>query len=299
MLDFVNFANARNGADYQVFNALGASDIQSWVKPRGKSHVSIITVNPGGGGGGGFSAAAATARGGGGGGGGGAIARLVGIPIDLVPDVLYILVGLGGTGGAAGTAGAPGVWSTVMIRSEASLLSQNRLLIGGSAAAAGGGGGTATVVGTAGLASSASANYPMGMFGVFVSNAGINGGAGGAIAGGVGQAVLWGNTSIGICGGAGGGGTTAADFAGGAITSAGWFPTIAGGPAGSNRGNDGFFSQVPWGASGGSGGGSSNTSIGGAGGNGAIGSGGGGGGAGVSGGAGGNGGNGLVIISCW
>ncbi len=71
MLDLSHLINTRNGGDVQLFNALGPNDMQSWVRPRGKSHVTIIALNGGGGGGGGFSAAAATARGGGGGGGSG------------------------------------------------------------------------------------------------------------------------------------------------------------------------------------------------------------------------------------
>ena len=150
MLDFSHLANTKNGGDLQVFNALGTNDFQTWVKPRGKSMVSIIAINSGGGGGGGFSAAAASTRGGGGGGGGGAISRLTGIPIDLLPDALFINVGLGGAGGAATVAGAVGGVTFVLIRPDTALLVQNRVLQGG--VAAGGGGGGAAGVRASGLA---------------------------------------------------------------------------------------------------------------------------------------------------
>lgn len=299
MLDLSHLINTRNGGDVQLFNALGPNDMQSWVRPRGKSHVTIIALNGGGGGGGGFSAAAATARGGGGGGGSGSITKLMGAPIEFLPETLFINVGLGGAGGAANSLGLTGGYSTVLVRPDTSLPIPNRVLIGGAAPAGGGGAGTASIVGAAGTAGTAVVILPLGLLGAFISNAGVAGTTGGAVAGGVGTALVWGNNVIGICGGTGGGGTTSADFSGGAITGGGWFPTIPGGVAGSNRGNDGYFSQTPFAGSGGSGGGSSNLSIGGNGGIGAIACGGGGGGGGTTGGSGGNGGPGLVIISCW
>jgi hypothetical protein len=103
--------------------------------------------------------------------------------------------------------------------------------------------------------------------------------------------------------GAGGAGTTSADFTGGnyaaiANTPFGATPAAAGGVNGSN----GFkYGQMPL-LFGGSGGGASNTVAGGNGGSasGIPGAGGGGGGGGVTtGGAGGNGGPGQIIITCW
>jgi hypothetical protein len=109
-------------------------------------------------------------------------------------------------------------------------------------------------------------------------------------------------TGVVTMGGTGGGGTTAADFAGGPITAiAGSFlseqrPAQA--AAGSNGGGS-AQSWEPFFSFSGMGGGSSNAAAGGEGGNGAYGSGGGGGGAGVGGSRGGNGGNGIVVITCW
>jgi hypothetical protein len=160
-------------------------------------------------------------------------------------------------------------------------------------------GGTGLMGEAAGTAATIATTFPLAALGEFLATAGQNGAAGGSAAGAAGAAVTWGGGVIPLCGGAGGAGTTSADFAGGGITGGGWFPSIAGGLAGSNRGQDGFYSGVPFGACGGSGGGSSNASVGAAGGDGAIGCGGGGGGGGTTGGAGGKGGNGLVIITCW
>lgn len=101
-----------------------------------------------------------------------------------------------------------------------------------------------------------------------------------------------------ISSGAGGGGTTSADFAGGAVTGAGRCPTIPGGIAGSFPGNPGYAGPIlPPTFCGGSGGGSSNTGAGGAGGDGAAGSGGGGVGAGTLAGVGGRGGDGFAYVT--
>ena len=50
MLDFSHLPNTANGAERQVFNALGVNDWQTWIKPRGKSMVMITSLGPGGGG---------------------------------------------------------------------------------------------------------------------------------------------------------------------------------------------------------------------------------------------------------
>ena len=294
MLDFSHVPNVSNGADVQIINALGATDWQSIVKPRGKSQLEIICIGSGGGGAGGFAGVAATARGGSGGGGSSAITRVT-LPALVLPDVIFVNVAVGGLGGGIGLAGSSGAVSFVGVQPNST---RGNLLVQSGAAGAGGGGvGSAAAVGAAGTAGAivvTTGAGPFSAFGGMLSYAGIAGAAGGAITGGVGTAAPWG-TGLNICGGAGGGGTTSADFAGGQITGSGWFPTIAGGLAAA-RGNDGFLSNIPFGSCGGSGGGSSNAATGGDGGNGAIGSGGGGAGAGVTGGKGGNGGNGLIIL---
>lgn len=293
MLDFSHVPNTMNGADVQTFTALGVSDFQTWIRPRGKSMFSILMVGAGAGGGGGFSAAASTARGGGGGGGSGAITRYLAPLVDI--DRLYINVPTGGLGGGASTAGSNAVTGVVSLAQN--LAAVNALIASAGAVATGGGAGSAAAAGAAGAAATTPGFFGQGYLGTMVSTAGNAGLIGGAQTGAVGAGTTW--AGIPLTGGMGGAGVTTTDFAGGAITGAGWAPSIAGGVAVGGRGNDGWFSRWPFGSFGGTGGGSNNASIAGAGGNGAIGCGGGGGGGGVTGGAGGNGGHGLVIITCW
>lgn len=293
MLDFPHLPNAANGAE--IFRFEGSGDWRSFILPRGKSHVGVLCIGSGAGGGAGFGAAAATARGGGGGGGSGAIARAI-FQREALPDQLFINTALGGLPGLGGAL------SRVAIRPDTII--QNSILVSGAAAATAGGVGSAAAVGAAGAASTVSTTITSGAFSSwalsFLAIAGAVGGVGGAVAGGGGSAINWGSSSgVPITGGCGGAGTTSADFAGGNIIAGGWMPGLAGGLAGSNRGQDGIFFSTPLASLGGTGGGSSNTGTGGAGGDGAMGSGGGGGGAGVTGGLGGKGGPGLVIISCW
>ena len=224
MLDFSHIANTANGSEFQVFSALGANDWQTIITPRGKTQALFIAINGGAGGGGGFSAASG-ARGGGGGGGSGGITRQH-VFTKLLPDVCYANVALGGAGGASGVAGSAGNPSLVSLQPSAAFI-QNRIA-GGGTNAGGGGAGAAASVGAAGAAGTGGSAAALGLGSLYASN-GVAGGAGGAVAGGVGTAVTWGNGTTFSSGGAGGGGTTSADIAGGAITAGGWFPSIAGG----------------------------------------------------------------------
>ncbi len=299
MFDTSHLPNAINGADVQVFRAPG--QWQTWVKPRGKSMVSIYALGSGGGGGGGFSSAAATARGGGGGGGSGAMARVL-LPASVLPDVLYCFVASGGLGGAASVAGAVGNVSYVNLFPEI-LNTYTRVLVTGGAGAGGGGAGSLTAGGVAGAAAGAGAFYPLTHTGVATSIVGLAGAVGGAHTGAAG-----GNISgvAMVHGGAGGGGTTSADFAGGSFSGAYWMPSLNGGAAIGGRGQDGLdmspggvWTQTSSVAAPGTGGGSNNAATGGDGGNGGSGCGGGGGGAGLTGGRGGNGGHGLIVVLSW
>ena len=295
MLDFSHLPNTLSGADIQTFNALGASDFQTWLRPRGKSMISILSLSSGAGGGGGFSAAASTARGGGGGGGAGTLTRFLAPLIDI--DRLYINVPLGGLGGAAGVAGATAGNGTVSLAPNLNT-AVNAIFNVSGALATGGGAGTASAAGAAGVGAVTSGAAGQGNSGILSVTAGQAGLIGGAQTGAVGGSLTF-TSGNPFTGGMGGAGVTTTDFAGGSITGAGWFPSFAGGIALGGRGADGWFSRMPFGASGGTGGGSNNAGTGGAGGNGALGCGGGGGGGGVTGGQGGNGGHGLVIITCW
>jgi hypothetical protein len=300
MFDFSHLPNVANGADVQVFRAPG--QWQSWIKPRGKSQVKVICLGAGAGGGAGFSAAAATARGGGGGGGGGAL-NVGFFPAFMLPDVLFCFPGLGGLGGTAAAGGA-GTPSAVLTVPDINWPIASRILVSGGANAGGGGVGTAAAGGALGVAASTPSGATLPSLAQFQVTAAAAATAGGAQTGVAGAAVAL-STAF-VCGGAGGGGTTSADFAGGGFTATGWMPSLAGGAAGSNRGQDGYeltpggvFSPVALGFAPGTGGGSSNAGVGGAGGNAGPGCGGGGGGAGATGGKGGDGGHGMIIIASW
>ena len=91
MLDLSYFQN-QNSNVQGFFNG---GTWQTWIKPRGAKLVNIICQGSGAGGGGGFQSTGG--RGGGGGGGTGATARLT-INANLLPDILYILPGIGGNG---------------------------------------------------------------------------------------------------------------------------------------------------------------------------------------------------------
>jgi hypothetical protein len=266
---------------------------QQWNKPQGCQFVSIFCLGAGGGGGNGHSAAAAAARGGGGGGGSGAFVRATFLA-SMLPSVLWLQVPRGGN-----TAGGRAVVSLGQVTTGESVL-----LLSGAADAGAGGNGTGAAAGTLGAASTVAnlLTASLACWAIdFLPQVGVAGVAGGAHTGAAGA-----STTVAICvsGGAGGGGVTATDFAGGAVNGAGAYmaarPTIAGGLAGSNAGNGGYsFHQGLFLHCGGSGGGSSNTGVGGAGGRGGYGSGGGGGGGGTTGGTGGAGGDGLIIVSTW
>lgn len=288
------------GCDVQVFNA--GSQFQLWRKPRNKHMIFAIAIGSGSGGGGGFTAAIGTVRGGGGGGASGAIARVL-IPAMFVPDTLYVQVGRGGAGGAASGAGGAGARSYISIDPTVGTAAKT-LLQSGAAAATGGAAGSAAGSAAAGVAETISTTALC-----ILSNMGINqfiagkiGSIGGVVGGGAGASntIL---TSHVLNGGAGGGTTPAAntEFAGGAQTGAGLYPTIVGGTAGGNPGHGAGGSDTPllrWLSYGGAGGGTGGAAgtVGGDGGGGGIGSGGGGGGGGVTGGRGGRGGDGLVAI---
>ncbi len=270
------------------FLAQGAAIWQSYDIPLGANFLEILVGGGGGAGGNGFSAAAAAARGGGAGGGAGAITRLL-IPTVFLPPTIQCLVGLGG----AATAGGDSYVALQQSNIAATMLAR----AAGGSVGGNGSGATGGNAGVAGVITALANQGPYSALGQYVSIAGAAGVSGGSQLGGIGNAATFGSAGVFVTGGAGGGGTTSADFAGGNITGAGRCPTILGGLAGSNAGNGGFENLLPPTFSGGSGGGSSNTGIGGAGGAAGPGSGGGGGGGGTTGGIGGRGGNGFIFIT--
>lgn len=232
---------------------------------------SIFLAGAGGGGGSGAGA------GGGGGGASGGIASLT-IPINFLPDVLWITVGAGGAGGSASNGSTGGI---TFIRSDPdptaiAFLSTLTVAAGGVSTGAGG---VATPIVTPVTTCS---------WGVFSSIAMPAGAAGGA-ASNPGASVTWGSGGAMFTGGAGGCGFGGS--AGGGVTGAGPFPSIAGITTAAANG----FTGINLGLYSCGGGGGMATS--GNGGNGGIASGGGGGAG--TGGLGGKGGDGIAIIVCY
>ena len=290
MLDLSYFQN--NNSNVQGF--FNGGTWQTWIKPRGAKMVNIICQGSGAGGGGGTSSGN---RPGGGGGGTGATARLT-INANLLPDILYILPGIGGAGGIGGatgvvTNGSSGQNSFVtLIPSTVSV--SNVVLRSGTTPAIGGFFGlNAGGASGGGEAISLIANNIFANLGTFTFQAGVGGGAGAT------GAVSVGNPSTYVVPAQGGGG----NGAGGGINAAGVFPAV-GTAAVNTNGRDGFIIYRPililYGGMGGGGSSAAGTS-GGNGGNGAPGTGGGGGGGSVNTGPnlgnGGRGGDGFVIIT--
>lgn len=289
MLDLSYFQN-QNSNVQGFFNG---GTWQTWIKPRGAKLVNIICQGSGAGGGGGFQSTGTKA--GGGSGGSGATARLT-INAKLLPDILYILTGVGGAGGLGGapaTGGITGQNSFVTLIPNTSSVS-NVVLRSGTVPAIQGGAGT-TAGGSSGAGSTIGAigNNIFASLGTFSFQAGVAGQTGWYAS--VGANITPSNFLV----GAGGGGGTV----GNAVNAIGVFPAI---PTTGllQNGQDGPIYYKPtlmlYGGRGGVGSGTAGTN-GGNGGNGAPGCGGGGGGSGwnvgVNSGNGGRGGDGFVIIT--
>lgn len=276
--------------DPQLFFT-GTASWQIWKKPLGKTIAQMLCIGGARGGNGGTSSSTV----GGGGGGSAAISRLI-IPLELLPDILYIEVGAGSKGGAASGNALAGARSFISLQPNST--AANCYLASGNAAAA-----TSTgITGGAAETIATTANCILASNGLFLAIAGEAGAGGGNGGGGTGQTALATKPLNGGCG-AGGGANT-----GGSVTGAGLLPTITGGSGGASptagqsgitlwaNGIAGFMST-----SGAGGGGTATAATtGGAGGNGGLGSGGAGGGgsSNSTAGAGGRGGDGLVAIWC-
>lgn len=140
MLDLSHIPNSQQ--DIQIFHANGSA-WQTWQKPRKCNYVYIICIGGGGGGGGGgglsFDSVGAI------GGGGGGVSRAL-YNASILPDRLYIQVGLGGAGGIGatvsggnGTSGSSGTRSWVSLQQQTgAIVAQNIVQGSGTTAAAGG-----------------------------------------------------------------------------------------------------------------------------------------------------------------
>ena len=250
---------------------------KAYSVPRNATFLYVVLIGAGGDGGG---ATPGVAQFGGGGGGAGAITKAI-LPCFLLPSVLYVRV----EGASAGNG------SAIAIQPLEDPLYK---VIQSRQAGVGGTGGATGTAGAAAVALQVADCRWQGSLALWVSQAGVAGGAGSATNG----AAVTALATLPLSGGGGGGGSSGGT--GGAVTGDGIFPTIAGAATGHNPGNSGMILKQPLGAVGGSGGGGVNgagtgLSIGG---NGAIGCGGGGGGNCASGtaGAGGNGGPGYCMI---
>jgi len=292
MLDLSYFQN-QNSNVQGFFNG---GTWQTWIKPRGAKLVNIICQGSGAGGGGGLQSAS-TPKGGGGGGGSGATARLT-IDANLLPNILYILPGIGGSGGLGGTtatAGTSGQNSFVTLIPDTTSVSNIVVRSGIAPVATGGGGGT-TAAGSTGIGETAStiANNIFANLGIYIFQIGNNSNSASTVNGGIGSPI---NFIV----AAGGGGGTGNGGSGNATTTTGVFPGITTTPVNTNGQNGAIYYKPILMLYGGGGGGGSTAGNGGNGGNGAPGTGGGGGGAstntGVNAGNGGRGGDGFVIIT--
>jgi hypothetical protein len=286
MLDLSYFQN--NNSNVQGF--FNGGTWQTWIKPRGAKMVNIICNGSGAGGGGGFQSTGT--KSGGGSGGSGATARLT-INANLLPDILYILPGIGGIGGLGGapaTAGSLGQNSFVSLIPITGSVS-NVVLRSGTLPAVGGTAGTTSSSAGAAETIGVIGNNIFANLGTFTFQAGTVGQAGWNTA-----VVNTGPTNFIVGAGGGGGGGL-----GGAVTATGVFPSL-GAAALNTNGQDGpIYYKPTLMLYGGRGGGGATSGNGGNGGNGAPGCGGGGGGGsfnvGVNAGNGGRGGDGFVIIT--
>lgn len=287
MLDLSYFKNQNSN----VQGFFSAGTWQTWIKPRGAKLVNIICQGSGAGGGGGLQLSTGAKTGGAAGGGGGT-ARLT-IDAKLLPDILYILPGIGGAGGLGGTtptAGTSGQISFVTLIPDTSLIS-NIVLRSSNGLPAGGP--AASSSGAAGATITQIANCIFANLGTFTFQAGVPG-----VGGQPGNAATTTPTGYTVFGTGGGGNGT-----GGRIAGTGVIPETTAAAVNTN-GYDGFVLYKPtlilYGGGGGGGSLMAGTN-GGNGGNGAPGCGGGGGGAstntGVNAGNGGKGGDGFVIIT--
>ena len=298
-----NFFNINDGsANKRIFYANGATAFQAWQKPIGVNFVHFFLLGGGGGGGNGVAGGAGTTRRGGGSGGSSSVTTAL-FPASVIPDTLYINVGLGGAGGGSVQNGA---LSYVMFYPSTAFTEVNVFLQSGNAAA--GGGQTGSAGGAAGSAGTVwtAANCifdKLGLITVFSGQIGVAGQPTVASA----NLFISGLTTAGA---PGAGTDTSTALNGGSIIGGGEIPNISGGTTTNVDGSSGYMSTIPSVSittnkqmifTGGAGGASSNLSKGGDGGNGAYGCGGGGGGAGITSlaGNGGKGGDGLVIITCW
>lgn len=327
--------NLPNNYKTQIFYSNGVSNSwQTWTKPDGCTLVYMTLIGGGGGGGSGRNEQGASANPVGGGGGGSSSITTGLFQACLLPNTLFIQVGVGGSGGVSKTGASNGDNGTSGSLSHISVIptavTSNIVLSSGSVVASGGVGGGSGSGGGGGAGGSpfVFSTNPFSNLGIVNSVIGQSGSNGGTSVNTINDITITGLTT----GGAGGGTMTSGSvYSGGSINGSGFINKINGGRfsiTGTNivgsastitsitkeNGSSGYF-YLPsnsmrnpmffLGGAGGScgsnvGAGSGNAGFGG---DGSFGSGGGGGGGSWTSpdtsGRGGEGGDGLVIITCW
>lgn len=272
---------------------------QPWIKPPGISFVHIICIGAGAGGSSAFPYSASSGARGGSGGGAGSM-NSVFLPAYLVPDTLYINVGIGGAGGAASNVAGTANVAQAGTSTYVGFYPAQSAAVSFCMANPGGAGslpvGSAGAIGGNGGATATSTFFP-------ISQVGLRNYIGGQAGGTGGQTGAANNitATYRITGGGGGSGNSVGGVVGsGAIINmAGEYAlqAISPSPAGQNGAK--IQDLIKFLSAGGTGASSSTTISGSDGGWGGFGSGGGGGSVGPGlGGAGGNGGDGFVIITC-
>lgn len=275
-------------ADAQLFYWNTSTNWQIWKKPLGFKMAYMLCIGSGSSGGGGNG----TGGFGGGGGGSAGIVTLL-IPLDLLPDRLYIQVAKGALAAAASANGNIGAKSYVSL--AANTTAANLYLVSQTNDPTGGDGTVGTASGGLGATVSTASQAVLSTLGIWRAVIGQSGASGGVgFAGG--NAVAFSSTAL--SGGGGGGGVAA----GGNVNLNAITPVITGGTNAGTAGNSGITLFKPFVSVGGAGGGGS--SVGapvGQGGKGGIGCGSGGGAASSTsvGSASGAGGDGFVAIWCF
>ena len=274
-----------------IVGTAASTDVIPWAIPNGVKVVRMMVIGGGSAGNHATLGTTGAIRVGGTGGNPGSITTVTFLRL-MLPNILYLKCGTGGLGATtSGGTGSVGTASSISI--DPAGLYVIAYAPGGTAA------------GTAGAAAASISNHHF-SFSALALNVSTNGFTGGGGSSGVGTAIAVGSQYP-LCGGAGGGGGTAANAysAGGAITNAVAWPGTISRPGGTtaagtgSAGSAGIISFRPFFATGGAGGGGG--VIPGAGGDGAPGCGGGGTGGGNTANPtrSGNGGPGLIVLTCW
>jgi len=283
-----------------IYTSMGATNIWlPWSKPKNCALIAIFALGAGAGGGGGLTGLAGTPRSGGGGGGSGGFAGGIWLA-DMLPDILFVSVGVGGTSGPASTIGGAGSRSFVAFAPDGGAVPTIPIIRSGDADAGGGPAGVVGLIG-GGAGSTITNDATVDFIGSSIAFNSIAGQAGAGSDGGVatpGVSITWGGSGLVVSGGAGGGAVVGIlPQAGGGQVGSGPIMSLSGGAATGAPGSQGItILSRPFLSLGGCGGGGLDAGAGGDGGNGGLGSGGAGGGGGTTGGAGGRGGDGRVLI---